>query len=165
MIDIKGFEKLYAITKDGKVWSYNYENFLTPLIHPQGYFQVMLYKDKVPKRFYIHRLVFEHFGDMELDDTKVINHIDGNKINNDITNLEQVSKDYNAKHAFDNNLCHSNFSSRKVRQYDLNDNFIKEYKSIGEASASVNCDNSAISKVCRGKRNKCGGFKWRYVDE
>lgn len=163
MIDIKGFENLYAITEDGNIWSYRYGNFLTPLIHPQGYLQVVLYNsNKLPSRFYIHRLVFEYYGNEILDNTKVINHIDGDKTNNKIFNLEQISNDSNAKHAFDNGLSDTNFAARKVKQYDLDGNFIKEYESISVASHSINCDNSAISKVCRGKRNKCGGYIWRY---
>ena len=41
---------------------------------------------------------------------------------------------------------------------------IKIYDTIALATRENNCDNSGISKVCRGLRNKCGSFKWQYID-
>ena len=43
--------------------------------------------------------------------------------------------------------------------------FVKEYSSISEASRTLGIDGSAITKCCRGKRNKVGNFKWRYKYE
>lgn len=54
--------------------------------------------------------------------------------------------------------------SKKVAKIDINTNqIIKIYDTIALAARENNCDNSAISKVCRKERNKCGGFKWEYV--
>lgn len=53
-------------------------------------------------------------------------------------------------------------TSRKVIKMDDNNNILQTYDSIALAAADNNCDASAISKVCNGKRNKCGGFKWMY---
>ena len=46
----------------------------------------------------------------------------------------------------------------------MNDNNeeLQIYNSVALAAADNNCDASGISKVCNGKRNKCGGFKWKY---
>lgn len=52
--------------------------------------------------------------------------------------------------------------SKKVLQYDLNGNFIKEWPSIAEASRFLKTSNQNIVKVCQGKRNKCAGYIWRY---
>lgn len=55
--------------------------------------------------------------------------------------------------------------SRKVAKIDITTNkIIKIYDTIALAARENNCDNSGISKVCRGLRNKCGGFKWQYID-
>ena len=53
-------------------------------------------------------------------------------------------------------------TSRKVIKMDDNNNILQTYDSVALAAADNNCDASAISKVCNGKRNKCGGFKWKY---
>ena len=53
-------------------------------------------------------------------------------------------------------------TSRKVIKMDDNNNILQTYNSVALAAADNNCDASAISKVCNGKRNKCGGFKWMY---
>ena len=53
-------------------------------------------------------------------------------------------------------------TSRKVIKMDDNNNILQTYDSVALAAADNNCDASAISKVCNGKRNKCGGFKWMY---
>lgn len=54
-------------------------------------------------------------------------------------------------------------SSKKVAKLDDEGNIIAIYDTLALASRENNCDNSSISKVCRGIRNKCGGYKWKYV--
>ena len=53
-------------------------------------------------------------------------------------------------------------TSRKVIKMDDNNNILQTYESIALAATDNNCDATAISKGCNGKRNKCGGFKWMY---
>ena len=53
-------------------------------------------------------------------------------------------------------------SSKKVIKINDNNEELQTYDSIALAAADNNCDASGISKVCNGKRNKCGGFKWKY---
>ena len=56
-------------------------------------------------------------------------------------------------------------SSRKVAKIDLNTNKILDaYDTIALAARENKCDNSAISKVCKGIRKQCGGFGWKYID-
>lgn len=56
-------------------------------------------------------------------------------------------------------------SSRKVAKINLETNeIIDTYATLALAARENNCDSSAISKVCRGVRKKCGGFKWKYID-
>ena len=57
-------------------------------------------------------------------------------------------------------------SSKSVAKIDLNTNEIIEiYPTIALAARENNCDSSAISKVCRGLRKKCGGFFWQYIEK
>lgn len=53
-------------------------------------------------------------------------------------------------------------SSKQVVKMNDNNEELQTYDSVALAAADNNCDASAISKVCNGKRNKCGGFKWKY---
>lgn len=53
-------------------------------------------------------------------------------------------------------------ASRRVIKMDNSNNEIQIYDSIALAAIDNNCDASGISKVCKKKRNKCGGFKWKY---
>lgn len=54
---------------------------------------------------------------------------------------------------------------KKVNQYDLEGNFIKTWDSINVASSTLHIKDSDISRVCKGQRNKCGGYIWKYVNE
>ena len=51
---------------------------------------------------------------------------------------------------------------KPILQYDLNNNFIREWRSITEASKKLNLDKSNMTKVLNNKINTLGGFKWRY---
>lgn len=55
-------------------------------------------------------------------------------------------------------------SSKKVAQLDNDNNILNIYDTLALAARENNCDSSGISKVCKGKRNTCGGFKWKYVE-
>lgn len=54
-------------------------------------------------------------------------------------------------------------SSKQVIKINDNNEELQVYDSVALAAADNNCDASGISKVCNGKRNKCGGFKWKYI--
>ena len=54
-------------------------------------------------------------------------------------------------------------ASKKVVKMNDNNEELQVYDSVACAAAVNNCDASAISKVCNGSRNKCGGFKWKYL--
>lgn len=57
-------------------------------------------------------------------------------------------------------------SSRKIQKIDLNTKqVLQTYETIALAARENNCDASGISKVCRGKRNKAGGYFWKYMEE
>lgn len=108
--DIPGFEGRYAITKDGRVWSYpkgrNNKNgmWLKPFFHHCGYHLVCLTDGSVNKKTHLcHRLVAEAFIPNP-DNLPQVNHIDGDKTNNAISNLEWCDNSYNTQHAYDTGL-------------------------------------------------------------
>lgn len=94
----------YFVTKEGLVFSSKTNKFLKFSYDQQGYQRVGLfignYKSKTIK---VHRLVAETFI-KNPDNKKDVNHIDGNKLNNDISNLEWCTRSENIRHAFKNGL-------------------------------------------------------------
>lgn len=90
----------YQIYSDGRVYSLKTNKFLNGEITKHGYKQVTLYIDSKPKRFSVHKLVATLFCEKPKTPQKLcINHIDGNKLNNDYSNLEWCTYEHNNAHA------------------------------------------------------------------
>lgn len=105
---IFGYEGLYEIFDDGRVFAYpqNSNNnvkgrFLSPVLpRDNGYSRVSLYKHGKPKCHQISRLVASHFICKKPFENAQVNHIDGNKSNNHVSNLEWVTPSENILHAY-----------------------------------------------------------------
>ncbi|MBA42676.1 MAG: hypothetical protein CMF62_01530 [Magnetococcales bacterium] len=154
---------IYEISSLGEVRNINSKKILSKHLR-NGYYSICLWSNKQNKKSTVsmHRLVAQHFLPNN-NDSLIINHKDGNKINNNVTNLEYVSYKENTKHAIDTGLQKPHY--KKISQYDLNDNFIKSFNSIKEAEESTGVSNKHISSVCRGIRKTTGGYKWKYTNE
>lgn len=123
-----------------------------------GYIRVYIYK----KTIALHRLIAYSF--LENPENKEhVNHKDGNKLNNKVENLEWCSNTENQKHKFEIGL--GNNFTRKVKQYDLKWNLIKEYDSIVSAAKEVNLSKGTIRGVLIKYRKTAGGYIWRYSDD
>lgn len=101
--DLKGLEnfKGYKVSKDGKVYSCKSNKFLKITKTKGGYSKVDLYNNGKRKTVYVHRLVLKAFGKYPSDYTNEkyeVNHLDFNKSNNNINNLEWVTHYENMKH-------------------------------------------------------------------
>lgn len=100
---IEGYEGLYEVYEDGQIYSYHRCMYLTHTLNSRGYMRVTLSLNGVPKKILVHRLLAKAF--IQNPETKpYINHIDGNKLNNNLSNLEWCTAAENNKHAVDNNL-------------------------------------------------------------
>ena len=124
---IKGYEGLYEVSNTGKVRSLDHYNtngkvdilykgkILNGFLDGKNnYKMVMLSKSKTDqKKFLVHRLVAETFIENS-DNKREVNHKDGNKLNNDVSNLEWCSSKENKEHAFKNGFYDTeNFRNRK----------------------------------------------------
>ena len=152
--DIKGFEGLYMISNLGNIKSLYTNKILKPKRDKDGYLHINLYKDKKQYTLKAHRLVAQAFIP-NVNNYKEINHIDENKANNIVDNLEWCSHTYNNNYG---NKKHS--ISKRVNQYDLNGNLIATYNSTLEARRKLKINN--ISACCLGKLKTSGGYIWRY---
>ncbi len=138
--DIAGYEGLYAITDDGNVWSHIRGKWLSPWTHSKGYKHVEL-QGKPCK---VHRLVAQSFlsNDSNLPQ---VNHIDGDKANNEVSNLEWCDNSHNVKHAWDNGLM---YVSEKLNEWNSSRRkFIAaEIQTIRAMKRSGNFTNSQIAR-------------------
>ena len=104
MKPIAHFEKRYAVTEEGQVINLANNLPLKPILNNNGYYKVGLAcGDGTHKQVSIHTLVAKHFIPNPYDYTQV-NHIDGDKSNNAVSNLEWCSAGQNIEHAFKKGL-------------------------------------------------------------
>lgn len=101
----------------------------------------------------VHRIIAETFIP-NLENKKQINHIDGNKLNNNYNNLEWATASENTKHAFDSGLAENkkgfdDSQSIAVNKYDLDGNLLSKYGSIRDASRECNIPLSTIFNQCK----------------
>jgi HNH endonuclease/NUMOD4 motif len=89
----------YQINDKGEIKNSKTGKLLKPIINNCGYKLVCLSHNNVKRSGYIHRLLAEAFIETDLDtEISVVNHIDGNKTNNDLNNLEWVTRSDNTYH-------------------------------------------------------------------
>ena len=109
--DIKGYEGTYQVSNLGKIKRLTIlndngyrkailqEKELKLFLGNTGYLMVNLYKDKKPSKKLVHRIVAETFIN-NINKVKYVNHIDSDKLNNNLSNLEWVSNMENNLHRF-----------------------------------------------------------------
>ncbi|WP_202980718.1 HNH endonuclease [Alteromonas sp. RKMC-009] len=98
---IPGYENLYEVSSLGRVS--NYRKIMKTYSINSGYQAVKLSKDGKKKSFLVHRLIATAFVPNP-ENKPVVNHIDGNKLNNAASNLEWVTTAENLQHARDTGL-------------------------------------------------------------
>jgi hypothetical protein len=127
-------------------------------VNENGYIRVYIYN----KTYALHRLIALTFIP-NIENKEQVNHIDGNKLNNSIENLEWVTNQENQIHKYKIGL--GNNYTRKIIQYDLQMNKIKNYNSIAEASKELNIGKSNIGGVLTNYRKSAGGFIFKYLED
>lgn len=166
-LPIKGYEGIYEISRKGFVRrvaksNSTYENrILSGYPDKKGYLEVSLCKNGICKHFKMHRLVATAFIENSQNKPQV-NHKNGNKIDNRVENLEWVTNQENQEHCWlklgykGNSL--SSLSVLCVERSIL-------FPSLREAERFIGAKcRKEIALVCRGIRNKCKGYTWRFVN-
>lgn len=153
----------YSISSKGQV-----RNDITGMMMKQGlqqgYYHITLALggNKI-KRMRVHRLVALAFIPNP-ENKPYVNHIDGNRQNNNIENLEWTTPAENAQHAVKTGLRRKT-TGRPVIQYSLAGEEMITYASATEAARELNLQQSKITECCKRNRMTTGDFQWRYVDD
>ena len=127
-------------------------------VNENGYIRVYIYN----KTYALHRLVALAFI-QNPENKQQVNHVDGNKLNNSVENLEWTTCSENNLHKFKIGL--GNSYTRKITQYDLEMNKINDFNSIVEAAKQLNIGKGTISGVLTNYRKTAGGFVFKYADD
>ena len=155
----------YKISNLGRLINLNYRRtgkakLMEPFDNGHGYLQVHLSKNKITKTFLVHRLVSEIFIPNPNNLTEV-NHIDEDKINNRVDNLEWKSHKGNCNHGTRNKRM-AKTKSKKVLQFTLSGELIREWESTMECERN-GFNHSSVCQCCNGKLPYYKGFKWCYA--
>lgn len=154
-----GFEN-YTIDEEGIIRN-SKDRTISPFIDCLGYKQIVLYKDG--KRYHkrVHRLLYQSiYGELNI---KIqVNHIDGDKTNNNITNLEAVTNQQNTQHGYDNNLYHSKKRSIPVRVFDKEGNILSDYKSIRSMCDDLHLNRKTISSIIYDGRTNNTNYEFKF---
>lgn len=148
---------LYEVSNLGRIRSLNFNGkkgrvgILKARNNGTGYLNVVLYKNKKSKRFYVHRIVA--FVWIENDNPTVktfVNHMDCNRQNNSMNNLEWCDRQYNNEYSL----------AKKVICLETGEVF----PSTKEVERKLGLPQTKISNCCNGRQKTCGGYHWEYVD-
>lgn len=188
--DIEWYEGLYQISNlwnikslwkycNSKNWSKQFRKERFKILQDNWFWykHTILCKNWKAKNFLIHRLVWEHFLEKNLE-KKEINHKDWNKNNNSFSNLEWCTHAENMTHRFNvlwknklktNHHCLGIFwkdhpSSKRVNQFSKTWFLIKTWDSMKDVERTIWIKHNRISQVCNGKRKSTWGFIWSFAN-
>lgn len=158
--DVKGYEDLFKVSKDGEVLSKRTNRILKLQISPSGY---LVFSTKIggrqgiTKLFRVHRVVADTFIDNP-ENKPFVNHIDGNKLNNNVTNLEWVTAKENTRHAVEIGLInnqkqydHYRCKFSREQRDNIRTSYIPRDKEYGARALAkkYGIAHSTISKIVR----------------
>lgn len=151
-VDIIEYEGFYKINKNGDVLSIKNNIILKQRVY-KGYLTIKLSKNNIKKSYVTHRLIAIHFINND-EGKECINHIDGNKLNNNINNLEWCTVHENNKHALINGL---NKNKSKLTYEDVLEirNLLNNTNmTLMEISIIYGVCNQQISKIKYNQRRR-----------
>lgn len=174
--DIVGYEGLYKISNLGRVKSLDrvikYKTgrlqkikgkIKTIKINNSGYAIVILYKNDIGTTFLLHRLVYFAFNP-NADINLQVNHIDENKLNCNLDNLNSFTPKENCNYGFRNKKM-GNKHKKPIIQLDMDDRIIKLWDCAKNAAIEMGIDAANICRCCKGKKKCYKNFKWKYLEE
>ena len=175
---VVGFEGLYEVSNIGRVRSLTrYKKIIKPIITNSGYYQYQLWHKGVRHVELAHRLVAQTFIPNP-ENKSVVNHIDENKLNNSVDNLEWVTHIENCNYgtAIKRRLRHTDYSvmkrnpenqikacSKPINQFSVNGELIRSWRSASECARENGWIISNIRRAARGEHKTAYGFVFKEV--
>ena len=156
--DIQNYEGLYKVSDQGNIMN-NKGHIMRPGKLKKGYHTITLCKEGKRETFLVHRLVAQAFIPNP-NNLPQVNHIDENKDNNSVSNLEWCDMDYNIHYGTALERTH-NCCKLPVIMYDLDMNFICFYDSVAATEKDGFIDTRVLA-CCRGKQRKHKGFIFKF---
>ena len=158
---IEGFPK-YSVSDEGMVRNDETGKILKPDICNGGYLRVTLCKDGKTTRKMLHRLVAEMFIPNKDNKTQV-NHIDGNKQNNALFNLEWVTRSENEQHKYRVlKVDQTKYNHHKRKVFCVDTGVV--YDGVKEAARAIGVHHSSMTSCLRGRTYTCAGYRWKYAE-
>lgn len=156
---VEGFEN-YAISDKGNVKNLRFGRIIQPFPDKNGYMIVNLYGNGKMKTLKVHRLVMIAFVSNP-ERKEQVNHINGNKKDNRLINLEWATQSENQNHR--RKVLGKDGGGLKRKKILCIDTG-KTYVSIMEAERKTGTYHQHIGDCLRGERKKAGGMRWRLVE-
>lgn len=174
--DIKGYEGLYQVSTKGNVRSLNWRNhgFVKNLYlkkQNRGYLQVELAKNGKTKMFMVHRLVAEAFL-KNPEDYPCVNHLNEEKQDNRVENLEWCSASTNVKYSLEkhrdrvtNRRYHTSHCRLTKPILQIKDGtVVRRWDNSRQIFKETGMSDWSISECCRGNRKHAYGYDWQYAN-
>ena len=165
--DIEGYEGLYQVSNLGRVKSLgngssnnSKERILKSYKNNNGYLRVFLCKEQIRKIYLVHRLVASAFIP-NTDNLPQVNHIDEDKTNNRVDNLEWCDIKYNSNYGSRIERV-SKANSISILQFTKNGEFVRRWDSAREVERELGIKHSNITSCLKGRYKKAGNYVWCY---
>lgn len=156
----------YEVSTHGRVKSLRRNVIMKPYYNDvTGYADVKLWDGKKHKTRTIHRIVAETFMDFDNHRGLEVNHIDGNKHNNRLDNLEWCTRSENARHAIETGL----FTPYKLPPYSWNGKRVRiietgeEFDTITECANHIGGHKTAVSACLKGRVKSHLGYHFEEI--
>ena len=156
--------KKYEVYEDGRIWSYVTNKWLTPRLNHKGYEQVTLSDNNNDKKTYsVHRVVYEAVSGTPIPEGMQVNHIDENKTNNHITNLNLMTPKENSNWGTGIERC-ARSRSKPLGQYTKDGDIVNLFLSTRDAESKLGYSRGRIADACRGVTKEYKDCNWKYLD-